>query len=792
MSLRYLLIATLVFSLVGAAFGVGVCAGTSGITLAKDGKTNYVITADTRAGSPEMHAAEELAELLEQATGARFNIVNPFDAAGKPQIVVGALAAMRADRDLSLAGLGDDGIIVKSSAPNIILTGGLSAPRGTLYAVYTFLEDYVGYRWWTATETTVPNRPVLRVKNNINIRHVPVLERRETYYYETFDADFAVRSKNNGFAGLDKKRGGSLTFAGPMAHSFERLVPASKYFQSHPEWFSEIKGVRTGNRSQLCLTNPELLEFVIEGAKRYLRDNPNAKFVSITQNDWANYCTCDKCKAIDEAEGSPSGTMIRFVNAVAEEIEKEFPNVLVDTFAYQYTRKAPKLTKPRDNVAVRLCSIECNFGKPLTDKSNEAFRRDIEDWSKITNNLYVWDYVTNFSAYIQAHPNLRVIGPNIRFFVNNNVKGIFEQGAYQSLGSEMGPLRNWVLLKLLWDPTLNEKALIKEFLDGYYGSAGKYIQMNLDLIHDTLDKSDFYMRTFVNEKAPYVASDIVDQSARYFEQARAAVIAEGTYLRRVEIAQLSAIYSRIKLMQQAPLSGEDLLAFTALVSKFARIAASANITRVSEGTELPGWANRAISDAMTTGQKQQIIDVQTKRGPVKAIKMATTWVFTTDKTDEGEAKGWFKPGFDDSKWTPIRTDVEAGWHSQGYPDYIGFGWYRQKFDLPQDVMRKHMYIFFKAIDEEAWVYVNSDSELSYEHSCKSTGLVPDVIWLTPFMFDAGKFLKSGSPNLISVKVFNVAGDGGVYQPVYIIASDNELTMDEVSYAVAELNKKSKE
>ncbi len=90
-----------------------------------------------------------------------------------------------------------------------------------------------------------------------------------------------------------------------------------------------------------------------------LRANPNARIVSLTQHDNQDYCVCDECKALDAYEGSHSGTMIHFVNAVADAVKDEFPNVAIDTFAYQYTRKPPKHVVPRDNVIVRLCSIEC-------------------------------------------------------------------------------------------------------------------------------------------------------------------------------------------------------------------------------------------------------------------------------------------------------------------------------------------------------------------------------------------------------------------------------------------------
>ena len=205
---------------------------------------------------------------------------------------------------------------------------------------------------------------------------------------------------------------------------------------------------------------------------------------SISQNDWMGRCECVKCKAIEEEEQSPSGLLLRFVNAVAADIEKEFPNVLVETLAYQYTRKPPKLARPRANVVVRLCSIECSFVQSLEEPQNRAFRDDIVGWSKIAPQLFVWDYVTNFSNYLLPHPNYRSLAPNIRFFVNHNTIGMFEQGDCGSSIGDFVRLRAWLITHLMWNPDLDEKSLTKEFMQGYYGAAAPHLLAYRDVIDE--------------------------------------------------------------------------------------------------------------------------------------------------------------------------------------------------------------------------------------------------------------------------------------------------------------------
>ncbi|NQT03999.1 MAG: DUF4838 domain-containing protein, partial [Planctomycetes bacterium] len=508
-------------------------------TIAENGVAKAVIVIAEDASEPEQHAAAELAEFLEQITGAEIEVVSP-PAAGGPRLLVGTEAAKLAKRDFSTERLGTDGIVIHSVGNDLILAGG--HPRGTLYAVYTFLEDELGCRWWSSSESTIPNKPTLKV-GNLDVRYVPVLEYREPYWFDAFDSDWAVRNKSNGNRPkLDEKRGGNHTYQG-FVHTFYPLIPPKTYFKEHPEWFSEIKGKRTYERAQLCLTNEEMRKELVKNLKANLRKNPAATIASVSQNDWHGNCQCAKCAAVEKEEGSPAGLMLRFVNSVADDIKEEFPNVAISTLAYQYTRKPPKYVKPQDNVIVRLCSIECSFSKPLADERNKKFRDDIVGWSKISNRLYIWDYTTNFRHHIMPHPNLRVLGPNVKFFAEHNVKGIFEQGAYTTNGAEMAELRAWVLAKLLWDPTRDGQELIDEFIAGYYCLAGPYIKAYLKVTHDAVEASEDWLGCFEKQTAKFLSFETLSEGWAHLKAAEAAVKDDTDLLFRVQVAQLPVMYT---------------------------------------------------------------------------------------------------------------------------------------------------------------------------------------------------------------------------------------------------------
>ena len=124
----------------------------------------------------------------------------------------------------------------------------------------------------------------------MNELHKPAFEYREPYFSEAADRDWAARNKMNGvLMKLDAATGGKVRYY-PFVHSFNALVPPEKYFRGHPEYFSLIDGKRRAERSQLCLTNPDVLRVGVESVERWIADHPEATIFSVSQNDWTGWC----------------------------------------------------------------------------------------------------------------------------------------------------------------------------------------------------------------------------------------------------------------------------------------------------------------------------------------------------------------------------------------------------------------------------------------------------------------------------------------------------------------------
>ncbi len=634
--------------------------------------TSHAVVLPDNATEQEEHAAREFATHLRKLTGERLPLRRESQKGDRIPIFVGRTEAIsRIEPETIWEELGTEGTLTRCSGTALYLAGGR---RGTLYACYSFLEDVLGVRWLARDCTLFSQGRKFNVKSFRKV-YVPPLEYREPFAFCGFDPDWSVRNKMNGSASrLDAPRGGGTVYEG-FVHTFYRLVPPERYFKTNPEYFSMIDGERRSEHGQLCLTNEDLLEVVIEEVRRRLKANPEAAIVSISQNDSGGgdggACQCGRCRAVDEAEGSPSGALLRFVNAVAERLEPEFPTVAFDTLAYRYTRKPPRITRPRPSVIVRLCSIECSFAQTMEEgPQNKTFRDDVIGWSHICNRLYVWDYVTNFHHYILPHPNFRVLQPNIRFLVQHGVRGIFEQGGFQSPGGEFQELRTWLLAKLLWNPDADFNSLMPTFLNGYYGPAAAAIARYIDLMHDAVEKTNTYLGCYSPADAPFLTDAVRAEADRLFNEAEEAVSETPALLKRVRKARLPLQYLRIVRGLSDFQETEDALlpvdgGLGKQIEIFGRAARAAGVTHVREGrpdldSKLESWQR------MATGRSI----IRLSNGQLRVAVLPSLGGRILSLVDSATGREWLTPvqrdgttpdngGYEEYSETGYRS---PGWH----------------------------------------------------------------------------------------------------------------------------------
>ena len=754
---------------------LGCSANTGDILLSIKGKPCAAIVVSSDAIPAEKTAASELAKHFKLVTGADFPIVSSVKQARQGAcIFIGQTKSVKEMMPcFDFSKLGRDGIVIRKVGNNLVLAG--DRPRGTLYAIYTFLEDNVGCRWWAPDASYMPKKPTLSVRVK-DVTYTPPFMCREAFNKNVIgqNPEFAVKLKLNGHhQNIPPELGSHYAILG-WCHTFSQLIPPEKYFTDHPEWFSEIKGKRMNGYLQLCLTNEEMRKELTKNALEWIKKNPDAGIISIAQNDAGGACQCPKCRAIVEEEGAESGPIIRFVNAVAEDIEKQYPDFLVETLAYQYTRKAPAKVKPRQNVVVRLCSIECDFSKPLTAPSNEAFYKDLQDWKAISPQLYVWDYTVNYMNLLTPYPNWRVLAPNVRLFAKSNVIGLFEQGDGYNPDANFAPLRTWLLAHLMWNPKLDENKLMDQFLNGYYGAAGKYMREYIDLICDSAEKSGKPIPCFHTDFS-FLTPEVLNKATAIFDAAEKAVQGDDELMRRVKL-QRAAVYLAMVITP----AGEDTLAPKGLeqvLDKFFAIAEPSGNIYMQEGTVMSAQFRQYLKD-VSQGKPTSGFDVRKasqsqnyadEKAFAELYKTMTEvydfpkdgWKFKRDRSAIGFDNGWYKTDFDDSAWRDF--SIAKFWEEQ-IGDYNGVAWYRKKFTAPQIEPGKKVYVAIGAADDYAKVWLNG-KYLGEQHLPIAIG------WNVAFALDATEALKPGQENVLAVQVEYPGALGGLWKSVKLMVKN---------------------
>ena len=377
----------------------------------------------------------------------------------------------------------DEEWCIKSFGRDVVLAGG--GTRGTLYAVYRFLEDYCGVRWWMDGDEDVPPAKPLKF-DALDRRGKPFFPCRNIYRFRTSDPRTAIRNRlnDNGDSPIPAELGGAFTYGPPyLAHTWEMYLPFEKHGKEHPEWYALVGGERKGgqNVAQMCLTCPGLTdvfsrrldEFIAKGeADAAAKGVPPPRIYDISMNDNMRFCECTNCAAATAKYGH-SGRQLNFVNAVIEKAAKARPDLLFSTFAYYYSEPPPSNgVHAADSVVVRLCNTRQNMAASIFDGDNRFMHDQVLEWNKFAKNLFVWDYgITYGKGKGYPFPNEPYIFEKFRFYADNGVKGFLLEHEDPEC-SDMYELKYRLECKAMEDPYQDPEPIIADFMSRYYGAAG--------------------------------------------------------------------------------------------------------------------------------------------------------------------------------------------------------------------------------------------------------------------------------------------------------------------------------
>ncbi|RFM28849.1 DUF4838 domain-containing protein [Deminuibacter soli] len=546
------------------------------ITLASGGKSSMSIILPQEATKADKHAAEVLQTYLQQISGARLPVVSETNFKGSQAVYIGKCAASK-----NIApGITGEGFAVVTNASGVFIKG--ASGKAVVYGVYHLLDEYFGCKKYSAATAQVPKQSALTLPAGLQDVQQPAMVYRQTYYPPSNNAEYLEWHRLHQFEDL----------WGLWGHSFYKLVPPAEYFKSHPEYFSLVNGHRQA--SQLCLSNEQVYNIAVQNLKKRFADNPDALYWSVSINDDLGYCTCDQCAKTDAEEGGPQGSLIRFVNRIA----KTFPGKQFTTLAYLYASHPPKQTKPAPNVYIMLSNIDAYRDKPLRQAPSAAgFRNDLKGWAALTKNIFIWDYTTQFTNYLAPFPDIDLLQNNMQYFRENNVQGVFAQGSGDTY-SDMAELASYLQAKLLWNAQADATAVIRNFCDGYYGPAGKYVYEYLQQLQQNRDAAakplDIYGNP-VNDYNGYLSPAHIDSYSTLLDKAEAVVETDTALLNRVRNVRLSLEYT---VLQQSRFFGIDKFGYLqpddkagyavrpnwpARVKRFAEQAKKAGVTELAEG-----------------------------------------------------------------------------------------------------------------------------------------------------------------------------------------------------------------
>lgn len=489
---------------------------------------SYNIIISANANQNEQRAAEIFQSFISKAVGCFLPIQTDSAQISDHEIRIGFTNRTN-EKGLPLK---DDGFRVRTKGSILIFEG---IGKGVIYGVVDFLEKYAGCDMLAPDVENILKTEKLEIPE-LDYSDAPANSFRAAQTNYNGNELFKDWMRNNDIPDM---------FAdGYYVHTFNKLVPWQEYFKSHPEYFAQMNGKRIID--QLCMSNPDVLEIVLKKMEQEMAKQPGKIVWSVSQNDNFSYCQCDKCRKIIEEEGNPSGPLIRFVNHVAA----HFPDKIISTLAYQFSRHAPLKTKPADNVQIMLCTIELNRSKSIIDDPGSAsFVDDLKNWHKISKNIYLWDYTVDFAHSMSPFPNLHVLQPNIQLFSKNGAYQHFQQNFTQP-GHDFSELKFYMISKLLWNPDVNIDSVKNVFIQAYYGGAAPFITEYLDLVTKNMinsgDKLDIYEPPTVHATS-FLSSEKMDAYEKIFDKAENAVRKNPGLLKRVEKQRLSIMYATMEI-----------------------------------------------------------------------------------------------------------------------------------------------------------------------------------------------------------------------------------------------------
>lgn len=581
-----------------AALREQMAAEKGGVTLLENGEVKVTVVYSEGASESLIAAADFMAATIDRMSGSS-GVRTAVKKGGESgfSIYVGR-AANSALIDLS--DVKDDGYKLEIKPEGIYIVG--KTDDATRNGIYDFLETHLECMYVSPENTYVPLCPTVKLaleEKTVN----PTITWRKVYQYESVQNGWYERLKMNGT--IVKEGENSIELYnewGTWCHSSFEFVPPEKYFDEHPEYYAKFLGKRRYQfnvlgrtfPTHLCYTNEEVYQIAEAELVKRIEANPEVKFwdFSIMDTYFAT-CRCKECKKFNKEAGSEMGTLLAFLNRLADAIRDDYPDVYLSTLAYQRVKNPPKNMKCAPNLCINVCAFPGTQSYPYSTeggiKASREFAERVVEWGKICDNILVWDYVVNFTHLKLPFPNFEFQKENLEFYLENNIRFVFHQGSREPM-DENAEMRTYLLSRQLWDKDVDLKALAKKYVAVVYGDAAGLVEEYMDLQNSAMIESGVDLSLYDNPKKHkngYLAPKLTDKYLELTEKMlEVAENSDTVNVKAVEMLRVNALYAK---MTDA---SWDYRAKKAAFEEFKALSEKYNFTKSGEIVEMSRFVEK--------------------------------------------------------------------------------------------------------------------------------------------------------------------------------------------------------
>ncbi|OGV47666.1 MAG: hypothetical protein A2017_21905 [Lentisphaerae bacterium GWF2_44_16] len=741
------------------------------------------------ADSSEILSANELAYWLGKITDKKFNIVrDAFASHSKPLICIGKTVFLTdALKEMINKLKSDDSYTIISEKNRLIIAG--KAGYGNYFGVVDFLERFMDIRFFMPAEFGVD---LLKKEKIVFPKFLfvftPSFKVRGFGLYAPdlspekieMGKEWLIRNKFNSAIGRGRKLsvlGGGLLGGFTKTHSFDVLSSPDKFSKSYPDWFPYIKSMdrrdTSGAYVQRCVSNPEFINHIASQAMNYFKTHPRDSIFCIGPNDNWHWCECEKCCVWDNQRGQadwedvPSEPIIsdrvwRYVNEVAKIVKDKFPDKIIYSPAYHNYTRAPSFPL-QDNVLVQLCHHRpaCySYSIASCDcEKNKHFKKIFEEWRKKNVKIYIYYYTFKTMFRQLPWPVAEITAKNMNYFNKPEVLGVYGQSSISNFG--YNGLNYWVFAKTSWDAALEPNAIIKDYFTRYYGPMAEEMMLYYYFLEEALRESKTHIisQTIMNESDNWLSYELLKKARIFLNKAQnKSAKQDEKYLQRLNLAiqahEYAEQYLKLDMLSRAYNKTHEIQKAEEAYSASQNLLKEAEKNMGNWGLMYSGSEGISgfVKDKIQNNLGNLIKQAKFEKATLKDLT-GEMWTFMLDPKNIGEGAGYNQVNFDDSSWKKIA--IGKTWESEGY-DYDGIAWYRISFKTSKDCEGKSIILSMPGVDGEAWVWINGKF------------LIHNVGWDKPIYAEIDKYLDYNLPNILTVKVYDKMGAGGIYKPVRLV------------------------